>query len=118
MLNRGELVLHGLWTLYFKKDADKLEHVQKRATRMIRELETEPYEERLKKLGVFSLEKRKLRGDMITLFKYIKDSNTEKRQDLFSVITEFRIDNKGLKLQEVRFQLIVIQCFQPRLYHS
>ena len=39
------------WTPQFKKDADKLEQVQRRTTRMIRELETKSYEERLKELG-------------------------------------------------------------------
>ena len=72
---------------------------------MIRGLETKPYEVRLKELGIFSLEKIRLRGDMIALFKYLKGCHTEEGQDLFSILPECRTQNNGLKLQEARFRL-------------
>ena len=86
------------WAPHFKKDADKLERVQRRATR-------KPYGERLNKLGMFSLEKRRLREDMIALFKYLKGCHTEEGQDLFSILLECRAWNNELKLQEARFRL-------------
>ena len=79
---------------------------------MIRGLEAKPYEERLKELILFSLEKRRLRGDMMALFKYLKGCHKEERQDLFSIIPECRICNSGLKLQEARFQMNTVV---PRL---
>ena len=78
---------------------------------MIRGLEMKLYEERLKELGMFSLEKRRQRGDMITLFIYLKSCHTEEGQDLFLVIPEFRTQNNGLKLQEARFYLNIRKNF-------
>ena len=54
---------------------------------------------------MFSIEKRRLMANMITLLKYLKNSHTGEGQDLFSVIPECKACNNGLKLQEDRFWL-------------
>ena len=74
---------------------------------MIRGLETKPCEERLKELGLFSLEKRRLRCDRIALFQSLKGCPTEEGQDRFSIIPECRTGNHRLKLREARLRLTI-----------
>ena len=57
------------WSPHYQKDVEALERVPRRFTRMLPGLKDIDYEERLNKLGLFSLERRRLRGDLIEVYK-------------------------------------------------
>ena len=62
-----------VWNPYLQRDIDALERVQHRATKLIPEIRNLPYESRLLKMGLTTLEKRRERGDLIQFFKILKN---------------------------------------------
>ena len=92
------------WSPWCKKDVELLQQVQRRATKMIRELEQLSYEESLREVGLFSLEKRRLLGDLTVAFESLKGTCKQEGQRLFMRVDSDRTRGNGLKVRRVRFR--------------
>ena len=64
----------------------------------MKSLKGKTYKEQLRSLGLFSLEKRRLRGGLIAVYNFIKGVSRGGGADLLSLVTSSRIQGNGMKL--------------------
>lgn len=86
------------WCPYYQKDIAKLERVQRRVTKMIPSLRNKPYEERLKELDLFPLQHRRLRGDLIQVFKIMRGIDNMDCNKYFSIDKSNYTRGNGCKI--------------------
>ena len=78
------------WSPYLKHDINLLESVQRRMTKIIPSIKHLEYNDRLNALNLFSLERRRLRGDLIEVFKIVNC------MDNITLNTFFELDSNSI----------------------
>ena len=91
----------------YRKDAELLEWVQRRARKMLRGLEHLCYEERWRELRLFSLKTRRLWGDFSVAFPISKEAYKQEGKRNFTCFNSDRTRGNERKLKEGKFRLDV-----------
>ena len=99
------------WRPYLKKDIEKIEKVQRRATKLISECSKLSYEERLKVAGLPSLEARHNRGDLIEVFKILKGFSKVDYTHFFQLVKNSKTRGNKYKLVKSRSRLDIRKHF-------
>ena len=94
-----------VWSPQYKKDKITLENVQRRATRLVKSIKHLSYSERLKTLGLPTLEYRRERADMIQVYKILHDIDKADRERLFQMAAYTSTRGHPLKLFKKRCRL-------------
>ena len=101
-----------VWSPYLRKDIECLERVQRRATKLVGSLKKKPYSARLKALQLTTVEKRRLRGDLIETYKIVTNKeNIDSAQFFEFTDTGHDLRGHSLKLSQLRNRSRVRRTF-------
>ena len=98
---------------HLRRDIDKMEKIQRRATKMIHEIRNHSYHQQIQDLGLICLVQRRLQGQQIEVFKYLNRFTTNSARGLFDYNLNDRTRNNGAKLIVKHFNISVAQHFRP-----
>ena len=101
------------WSPHLRRDIDKMEKIQRRATKMIPEIRSHSYHQRIQDLDLISLVQRRLLGQLIYVFKYLNRFTTAIAGGLFDYDLNDRTRHNGAKLIVKHFNTSVAQHFYP-----
>lgn len=90
------------WSPTLVKDIERLEKIQARATKLIPSIRNKGYQRRLEDLDLFTLEKRRLRGQLIETFKILNGFNNIDHRNLFTLSETSNRSNGKLQLKRFR----------------
>ncbi len=83
-----------------------MERIQRLATRMVKGMRELPYEDRLRRLNIFSLERRRLRGDLILAYNIFHGHLDLSRAEVFEAPSERNLRGHDFKLRPRRFRFL------------
>ena len=104
-----------MWSPQYRRDVDLLECIQRRVTKKIPGMEHLPSEDRLRELGLYSLEKKRLWGDLRVAIWYLKGPVRTKGIGSLTQSVVIGQRGNGFKLKELRFRLDVRKFFTIRV---
>ena len=104
-----------MWCRVFKKDRIANENVQRRATKLVSSISHLPYSERLRALGLPSLEYRQERDDVIQVYKILHDIDKVDKKKLFTLSEYTATRGNSLKLFKRWSRLKIHSCEQFQL---
>ena len=91
-----------VWNHLLNKDKDKLEKVQRRATKLVKSVRHLNYSERLKALKIPTLQFRRKRSDMIQVFRIMHQFDNLQEEHFFSRTKCSRTRGHSLKLYKLK----------------
>ena len=94
-----------IWSPVYKKDIIQIENVQRRATRLVSNLKYLTYPERLKTLGLPTLEYRRDRANMIQVYKILNNIDKVDKDSLFKMSTYQATRGHSQKIYKQRYRL-------------